>query len=54
MSELPSPLNSWDQAELALALAASTAVLTAAAVVVFRWGERRAWRLGRIEETTGA
>jgi ABC-2 type transport system permease protein len=53
-SELPSPLSSWDQGALALALAASTALLTVAAVVVFRWGERRAWRLGRIEESSGA
>lgn len=53
-SELPTPLSSWGHPELALALAVSTAVLSAAAVVVFRWGERRAWRLGRIEETTGA
>src|SRR5262249_52340487 len=50
--KLDSPLNAWSHGELALALLASTAALTAAAVVVFRWGERRAWRLGKIEEST--
>jgi ABC-2 type transport system permease protein len=50
---LGSPLATWDQPQLALALAVSTAVLTVIAVVLYRWSERRAWRLGRIEETTG-
>jgi ABC-2 type transport system permease protein len=52
-SGLPSPLESWDHPRLALALAVSTAVLTAIAIVTYRWSVRRAWRLGRIDETTG-
>jgi ABC-2 type transport system permease protein len=51
---LHSPLSSWTQAELAGALLVSTVVLGAFAVWFFRYSERRAWRNGRIEETTGA
>jgi ABC-2 type transport system permease protein len=43
----------WDQASLALALVGGTAVLAVLAQVVFRWGERRAQRLGRYDQTTG-
>jgi ABC-2 type transport system permease protein len=53
-SRLDSPLATWSHGELALALVGSTAALVGLAVVIFRWSVRRAWRLGRIEETTGA
>jgi hypothetical protein len=48
-----SPLSEWSHGELALALLASTLVLMALAQFVFRWGERRAQRLGRFDQTTG-
>ena len=51
---LQGPLSGWDQSEIALALAGSTVVLSAFAMWFFQWSERRAWRSGRIEETTGA
>jgi ABC-2 type transport system permease protein len=50
---LPSPLAAWSHPQLALAVAASTAVLAVASHYAFRWGQRRAWRDGRIEETSG-
>jgi ABC-2 type transport system permease protein len=46
-------LARWDHAELALLLALSTLGLALLAQVVFRWGERRASRLGRFDQTTG-
>lgn len=52
--QLPSPLSSWSHTELTLALVASTAIFSVFAWWFFRWSERRAWRNGRIEETTGA
>ncbi len=48
-----SPLTGWDHGDLALALIGSTLALSMFAVWFFRWSERRAWRNGRIEETTG-
>jgi ABC-2 type transport system permease protein len=51
---LHGPLSKWDHAELALALTASTIVLSVFGAWFFHVSERRAWRLGRIEETTGA
>ncbi|MCE9534028.1 MAG: ABC transporter permease [Planctomycetes bacterium] len=48
------PLSNWEQPQLGMALLASTIVLTTFAGWFFHWSERRAWRLGRIEETTGA
>jgi ABC-2 type transport system permease protein len=51
--QLPSPLGRWDHQPLALWLAVSTVVLSAAAIGFFRWSERRAWRLGRLDETSG-
>jgi ABC-2 type transport system permease protein len=48
-----SPLSACSHAELALTLTASTLALTALAQVMFRWGERRAQRLGRFDQTTG-
>ena len=50
---LQGPLSNWSHQELALALVVSTLALGAFAVWYFRYSERRAWRLGRIEETTG-
>jgi ABC-2 type transport system permease protein len=51
---LESPLSGWSHWELAGALILSTVVLVAFAAWFFRWSELRAWRNGRIEETTGA
>jgi ABC-2 type transport system permease protein len=51
---LQGPLSSWSQFQLALAVTASTLSLGAFALWFFRHSERRAWRRGRIEETTGA
>lgn len=48
------PLSDWSHGQLTLALLGSTAVLSAFAVWFFHYSERRAWRRGRIEETTGA
>jgi ABC-2 type transport system permease protein len=50
----PGPLSDWSQSELALALVVSTVLLSAFAIWFFHWSERRAWRKGRIEETSGA
>jgi ABC-2 type transport system permease protein len=51
---LQSPLSSWSHGELTLALIGTTFVLFLFGMWFFRWSERRAWRNGRIEETTGA
>ena len=48
-----SPLVAFSNGELALALAGTTIVLTAASQAFYRWNLRRAWRNGKIEETTG-
>lgn len=48
----PSALRGWDDTELATALLGSTAALALFAHFFFRWCERRAWRLGRLDETT--
>jgi ABC-2 type transport system permease protein len=48
-----SPLVAFTNGELALALAGTTVVLTAASQAFYRWNLRRAWRNGKIEETTG-
>ena len=48
-----SGMSGWDHGSLALALTVSTAVLALLAQVIFRWGERRARRLGRYDQTTG-
>jgi len=50
---LQGPLSGWGNGELALALAATTAGLVVAAQLFWRWSERRAWRLGRLEENAG-
>jgi len=51
---LHGPLSAWTHGEIALALLSSTTVLGMFAVWFFQYSERRAWRRGRIEETTGA
>jgi ABC-2 type transport system permease protein len=48
-----SPLTRWDHTDLALGLIASTVVLSVFAVWFFRYSERKAWRNGRIDETSG-
>jgi len=48
-----SPLTGLSNAELALALVATTIVLTAISQWFYRWSVRRAWRNGKIEEQTG-
>ncbi|HVK12730.1 MAG TPA: ABC transporter permease [Gemmataceae bacterium] len=48
-----SPLMAFSNGELALALAGTTVVLTVASQAFYRWNLRRAWRNGKIEETTG-
>ncbi|MBP3957657.1 ABC transporter permease [Gemmata sp. G18] len=51
--KLRGPLSSWSNAELALTLFATTAALVVAAQLFWRWSERRAWRLGKLEENAG-
>ena len=48
-----SPLAVWSNGELLVALAASTAVLTVVSQGYYQYSIRRAWRNGRLEETTG-
>jgi ABC-2 type transport system permease protein len=50
---LRGPLADWSNGELAIALAATTAVLVVAAQLFWGWSERRAWRLGKLEENAG-
>jgi ABC-2 type transport system permease protein len=52
-SSLPPPLEDLGQAGLAVFLGGTSLLLGIAAVLFFRWGERRAWRLGKFDETTG-
>jgi ABC-2 type transport system permease protein len=46
-------LAGWSHCDLAWALAASTLALVILSQLVFRWGERRAQRLGRFDQTSG-
>jgi ABC-2 type transport system permease protein len=48
-----SPLSGLDNLDLALALAGTTVVLVVVSQWFYRTSLRRAWRNGRIEETTG-
>jgi ABC-2 type transport system permease protein len=48
-----SPLAELSNGELLLLLAATTAGLVLVAEWFYRWSVRRAWRNGKIEETTG-
>ena len=50
---LRGPLADWSNGELALALAATTAAMVIVAQLVWRWNERRAWQLGRMEDNAG-
>jgi ABC-2 type transport system permease protein len=50
---LRGPLADWSNGELLMALAATTAGLVVAAQFFWRWSERRAWRLGKLEENAG-
>lgn len=50
---LRGPLSDWSNAQLALTLCATTAGLVLAAQLFWRWSERRAWRLGKLEENAG-
>ena len=52
-SAMPSPLSELGNGQLTLALSISTLALAVIALVFFRWSEQRAWRLGRLDETTG-
>jgi ABC-2 type transport system permease protein len=51
--KLRGPLSNWSNAELALMLLGTTAVLVLAAQLFWRWSERRAWKLGKLEENAG-
>ncbi|QVL35004.1 ABC transporter permease [Telmatocola sphagniphila] len=51
---LDSPLSHWGHPALAAALAGTTLGLLILSQFVFRWSERRAWRLGKFEEQSGA
>lgn len=48
-----SPLAAWSNPQLALALVVTTVGLTAVAQWFYHHSVRRAWRAGRLEETTG-
>lgn len=48
-----SPLADWNNFDLLGALLVSTIGLTVVAQWFYRWSVRRAWRNGRIEETSG-
>jgi ABC-2 type transport system permease protein len=47
------PFETYTMAQLAGLLALGTALLFVAANLFFTWCERRAWRKGRFDETTG-
>ena len=49
-----SALDAWTHPQLAGALALTSAAAAFGGYYLFRWSERRAWRNGRLEETTGA
>ena len=50
---LRGPLANWENGELAMALAATTLGLVIAAQLFWHYSERKAWRLGRLEENAG-
>jgi ABC-2 type transport system permease protein len=50
---LRGPLSDWSNAELALMLFATTLVLMVGTQLFWRWSERRAWKLGKLEENAG-
>jgi ABC-2 type transport system permease protein len=51
--KLRGPLSDWSNPQLALILLATTFGLVIAAQLFWRWSERRAWRLGKLEENAG-
>jgi ABC-2 type transport system permease protein len=48
-----SPLGGWSNLDLLGALLGTTVLLTVAAQVFYRYSVRKAWRNGRLEETSG-
>lgn len=48
-----SPLAVWSNADLAIALGGTTAALVVISQWFYRYSVKRAWKAGRIEETTG-
>ncbi|WP_149108906.1 ABC transporter permease [Limnoglobus roseus] len=48
-----SPIAGWSNFELLLAMVVSTLVLVTAAQFFYRWSVGKAWRNGKIEETSG-
>lgn len=50
---LRSELTAWSHTEIAAALAVTSVALMAIAQWFWRWSERRAWRLGKLEENSG-
>ena len=52
MTQLRS-LPGWEHPQILGMLTLTTVILFGISQVFFRWSERRAWRHGRIEETTG-
>jgi len=51
--QLRGPLSDWSKAELAFMLLGTTAALVITAQLFWRWSERRAWKLGKLEENAG-
>ena len=51
-SLMGSPVSAWSQGHLALAVG-STLALSLAGHLFFRWSERRAWLLGKYDDTSG-
>jgi ABC-2 type transport system permease protein len=50
---LRGPLSDWTNAELAGVLCVTTMVLVVAVQLFWQWSERRAWKLGKLEENAG-
>ncbi len=50
---LASQLTAWPTGDIAAGVVGGTAILCVAAHWFFRWSERRAWLLGRYDETSG-
>lgn len=51
--QLHGPLSDWSNGRLAFMLMITTAVLMVLTQLFWGWSERRAWRNGKLEETTG-
>lgn len=50
---VPSPLSGWSNLDLLRALLGTTVLLTIAAQLFYRHSVRKAWRNGKLEETSG-